>query len=85
MYIYIHVHVHVHVYTYTVLLCLSFSNIVGSTDTADSYKEVLKTCRRAQRYIHVYTILHVHIHVYTRFGVWCHWWFHYPAFSFILS
>ena len=23
--------------------------------------------------------VHVHVHVYTRFGVWCHWWFHYPG------
>ena len=25
------------------------------------------------------SLVHVHVHVYTRFGVWCHWWFHYPG------
>ena len=30
-------------------------------------------------YMYVYVFSLILKHIYTRFGVWCHWWFHYPG------
>ena len=61
----------VHVYTCTLYMCC-FALFVCLTLLASFFLPSHLSFKNMYS-VHVYTCTH------TRFGVWCHWWFHYPG------